>query len=147
TCELLEELRLVEGGITPTGLSRLLPRKAESKPKHTLLIMVAAALVAAGLLAVFYYNGKAKGFGLAKQTPVHLAVLPFTSTLDDPSTRAFCNGMTEMLAVKLTQLSSSNPLQVVPTSEIRAEGISSVEQARNAFGVTLVLEGSLQESG
>ena len=62
TRELLEELRLIEGRITPTGLSRLLPRKAESKPKHTLLIMVAAALVAAGLLAVFYYNGKAKGF-------------------------------------------------------------------------------------
>jgi len=147
TCELLEELRLVEGGITPTGLSRLLPRNAESKPKYPLLIMVAAALVAVGLLAVFYYSDKAKGFGLGKQTPVHLAVLPFTSTVEDPSTRAFCNGMTEMLAVKLTQLSSSNPLQVVPTSEIRAEGISSVEQARQAFGVTLVLEGSLQESG
>jgi len=148
TGELLEELRLVEGGITPTGLSRLLPRKAESKPKHTLLIiMVAAALVAAGLLAVFYYNGKGKGLGLGKQTPVHLAILPFTSTVEDPSTKAFCNGLTEMLAVKLTQLSSSTPLQVVPTSEIRAEGISSVEQARKGFGVTLVLEGSLQESG
>src|SRR5947199_1106438 len=149
TRELLEELRLVEADITPTGLSRLLPRKAKSKPKHKIpiIIMVAAALVAAGLLAVFSYNGKAKGFVFGKHTPVHLAILPFTSTVGDPSTKAFCNGLTEMLAVKLTQLSSSTPLQVVPTSEIRAEGISSVEQARKGFGVTLVLEGSLQESG
>ncbi len=147
TGELLEELRLLEGGITPSRLSRLLPRKTQSKPKYTLLFMVAAALVAAGLLAVFSYNGKAKGFGFGKQTPVHLAILPFTSTVEDPSTKAFCDGLTEMLAVKLTQLSSSTPLQVVPTSEIRAEGIGSVEQARKGFGVTLVLEGSLQESG
>ncbi len=147
TRELLEELRLVEGRLTPTGRSRLLPRKVESKPKHTLLIVVVAALVAAGLLAAFYYNGKAKGFGVGKPTLVHLAVLPFTSTVDDPGTKAFCNGLTETLAVKLTQLTGSNPLQVVPTSEIRAEGIKNVEQARRGFGVTLVLEGSLQESG
>jgi tetratricopeptide (TPR) repeat protein/TolB-like protein/tRNA A-37 threonylcarbamoyl transferase component Bud32 len=147
TLELLEELRLVEAGITPTGLSRLLPRKAERKPKHTLLIVVATAMVAASLLAVFYYNGKAKGFGVGKPALVHLAVLPFTSTVDNPGTKAFCNGLTETLAVKLTQLSGSNPLQVVPTSEIRAEGISNVEQARRGFGVTLVLEGSLQEVG
>jgi serine/threonine protein kinase/tetratricopeptide (TPR) repeat protein len=147
TRELLDELLLVENGISATGLSRLLPRKAEPKPKHRVLITVVAALVAAVLLAVFYYNRKAKDFGFGKQTPVHLAVLPFTSTVEDSSTKAFCNGLTETLAVKLTQLSGSQPLQVVPTSEVRAEGISNVEQARKGFGVTLVLEGSLQESG
>ena len=99
------------------------------------------ALLVVGLLALVYYSLKAKDSGLGKRTPVHLAVLPFTSTLEDPGTRAFCNGLTETLAVKLTQLSGSNPLQVVPTSEIRAEGITNVEQARKGFGVTLVLEG------
>jgi tetratricopeptide (TPR) repeat protein len=38
-------------------------------------------------------------------------------------------------------------LQVVPASEIRAEGVTSVEQARKSFGVGLVLEGSLHGSG
>lgn len=147
TRELLEELRRVEGDITPTGLSRLLPRKTETKAKHKFLIIAAVSLVAAVLLAVLSYNGTSKHFGFGKQTPVHLAILPFTSSVEDSSTKAFCNGLTEMLAVKLTQLSSSTPLQVVPTSEIRAEGISSVEQARKGFGVTLALEGSLQESG
>ena len=68
--------------------------------------------------------------------PIQLAVLPFAPTGDDPGAKAFCDGLTETLAAKLTQLTSSYPLQVVPTSEIRAESITSVEQARKDFGVT-----------
>jgi len=148
TRELLEELRLVQSNITSTGLSRLLPRGVERKPRRTLLVVISALLIAAGLLAVFYHRDKVKGwFGLGKPTPIHLAVLPFISTGDDPNTKAFCNGLTETLAVKLTQLTGSYPLQIVPTSEVRAEGITNVEQARKGFGVNLVLEGSLQESG
>ena len=147
TRELLEQLRLVESRITPTGLSRVLPRKRKPKPKYRILGVVAAALATACLLAVLYHNGRMKSTDFSKQTSMHLAVLPFTSTTEDPSTKAFCNGLTETLAVKLTQLSGSHPIQVVPISEVRAEGISSVEQARKGFGVTLVLEGSLQESG
>src|SRR5207237_5145070 len=63
------------------------------------------------------------------------------------STKAFCDGLTETLAAKLTQLTGSYPLQVVPTSEVRAEGVTSAEQARRDFGVNLVLEGSLHGSG
>ena len=66
---------------------------------------------------------------------------------DDPGSKAFCNGLTETLTAKLTQLTGNYPLQVVPTSEIRAEGVTSVEQARKIFGVGLVLEGSLHGSG
>ena len=61
--------------------------------------------------------------------------------------KAFCNGLTETLTAKLTQLTDNYPLQVVPTSEIRAEAVNSVEQARKNFGVGLVLEGSLHSSG
>ena len=147
TRELWEDLHLIEGALTPTGLSQLLPRKTSPKSRHKLLITVAATLLVVGLLAVVYYKGKAKDVAFDKQPPVHLAVLPFTSTVEDPGTKALCNGLTETLAVKLTQLSGGNPVQVVPASEIRAEGITNVEQARKGFGVTLVLEGALQESG
>jgi tetratricopeptide (TPR) repeat protein/TolB-like protein len=66
---------------------------------------------------------------------------------DDPGSKAFCNGLTETLTAKLTQLTDNYPLQVVPSSEIRAQGVTSVEQARKNFGVGLVLEGSLHSSG
>ena len=83
----------------------------------------------------------------ALSTPVQLAVLPFAPMADDPGSKAFCNGLTETLTAKLTQLTDNYPLQVVPTSEIRTEAVTSVEQARKIFGVGLVLEGSLHSSG
>src|SRR5262249_32494054 len=104
--------------------------------------------VVAGLLAAFYQKDQLKKlFRSGPQTPVHLAVLPFTSNTEDPNTKALCSGLTETVAVKLTQLSGGYPVQIVPTSEVRSEGITSIEQARKGFGVNLVLEGSLQESG
>jgi serine/threonine protein kinase/tetratricopeptide (TPR) repeat protein len=148
TRELLEELRLVESDMTATGRSHLLPRRVERKPRRTLLALISALLIVAGLLVVFYQQEKVKRWlGFDRPTPIHLAVLPFISTGDDPNTKAFSNGLTETLAVKLTQLTGTYPLQIVPTSEVRAEGITNVEQARKGFGVNLVLEGSLQESG
>jgi len=79
--------------------------------------------------------------------PIHLALLPFTPAAGDPNSKAFSDGLTETLAAKLTQLSGSYPLQIVPPSEIRREGITSIEQARKGFGVKLVLVGALQQSG
>src|SRR5207344_707680 len=84
---------------------------------------------------------------IGSSAPMQLAILPFTPTEDDPGSKAFCNGLTATLAAKLTQLSGSYPLQVVPVSDVRAEGVTSVEQARKIFGVGLVLEGTLHGSG
>lgn len=77
----------------------------------------------------------------------HIAVLPFRSLSGDPGLEAFGSGLTETLAARLTQLTQRYPLQVVPSSEIRAQGIGTPEQARAVFGANLVLEGSLQQSG
>ena len=77
----------------------------------------------------------------------YLAVLPFNSSAGDPNTRAFSAGLTESLAVRLKQLKLGYPLQVVPPSEILAEGVNTVEQAHKSFGANLVLEGSVRESG
>jgi eukaryotic-like serine/threonine-protein kinase len=77
----------------------------------------------------------------------HLAVLPFAPATNDANGRAFSNGLTEVLTTKLSQLSLRHPVFVVPSSEVRDEAVSTVEQARRGLGVNLVLEGSLAESG
>jgi len=77
----------------------------------------------------------------------YLAVLPFNSSAGDANSRAFSAGLTESLAVRLKQLGIRYPLQVVPPSEILAEGVNTVEQAHKSFGANLVLEGSVRESG
>jgi serine/threonine-protein kinase len=65
----------------------------------------------------------------------------------DAQTAAFGAGLTETLTAKLTQLTGDPSLQVVPATEIRGKHVSTVDEARNEFGVNLVLEGSLHKSG
>jgi serine/threonine protein kinase/Tfp pilus assembly protein PilF len=152
--ELLDALRQVRGELSETGLARVVPR-VEVRPKRSpRKVWLWAAFAAVLLLSAFLYW---QGYWQAKSirrtplgglsTPIQLAVLPFAPTADDPGSKAFCNGLTETLTAKLTQLTDNYPLQVVPSSEIRAEGVTSVEQARKNFGVSLVLEGSLHSSG
>jgi tetratricopeptide (TPR) repeat protein len=77
-----------------------------------------------------------------------LAVLPFANTGGGSDTGAFGDGLVETLTTKLTQLERfQGALLVVPASEVRAAGVTSASSARRAFGVTLVVTGSIQRSG
>ena len=76
-----------------------------------------------------------------------LVVLPFTVIDGDAEIVAFGAGLTETLTAKLTQLTRDPLLQVVPASEMRAKRIATADEARQEFGVNLVLEGSLHKSG
>jgi eukaryotic-like serine/threonine-protein kinase len=156
--ELLHALRVVHGGLTSSGLTQVVPQRDTARPREkTRWLWIAALITGSALSAAVYWqvtsgtywqaNSKHGIHLAASSIPVQLAVLPFAPMADDPGSKAFCNGLTETLTAKLTQLSGNYPLQVVPTSEIRTEGVSSVEQARKIFGVGLVLEGSLHGSG
>jgi serine/threonine-protein kinase len=85
--------------------------------------------------------------GVAVPREKNLAVLRFTPVGEDARAAAFGDGLTETLTTKLTQLTDRYPLQVVPASEVRAQGVTSIEQARRGLGVNLVLEGSLHRAG
>ena len=162
--ELLDDLRSVREGITPTGLLRAVPQGGQTssdskgwRNKKKWLVATAVlvlAVLSAGVYRQLQSNHRLRAAlnlsglsSLVSTAPVHLAVLPFTPASNDPGSSAFCNGLTETLTAKLTQLSGNYPLQVVPTSEVRSEGVTSVEQARKNFGVGLVLEGSLHGAG
>ncbi len=148
--DLSEALRQVRGGLTDTGLTRVVPQRIESRPKKKRIRLWASAVALGSLLAVVIYwqSKSSRRIDLGSfAPPIQLAVLPFTPTAEDSGSKAFGDGLTETLTAKLTQLSDNYPLQVVPTSEVRAEGVTSVEQARKNFGVGLVLEGSLHSSG
>jgi tetratricopeptide (TPR) repeat protein len=147
--ELLDALRKVHGDLSDAGLARVVPQRVETPPVKKRnwgwMALVAALLLA----AIVYWQAKSSrrtDLG-GSSTPVQLAVLPFAPMADDPGSKAFCNGLTETVTAKLTQLTDNYPLQVVASSEVRSEGVTSVEQARKIFGVGLVLEGSLHSSG
>lgn len=78
----------------------------------------------------------------------HIAVLPFQNIGGGPDGQAFCDGVTESLTSKLSQLQRfQKTLWVVPSSELRAQPVSSASQARQVFGATLVITGSMQRMG
>ncbi len=135
-CDRLEETSAVSGP-APVAIARRLRRSAASLALGALLLAAAGA----GLWRPL--SGWLAGRGVPSEK--HLAVLPFTVTGDDRLGRAFCDGMVETLASKLTRLEALGAsLWVVPMSEVRAAGIASAAAARRAFGVTLVVTGNAQ---
>jgi serine/threonine protein kinase/tetratricopeptide (TPR) repeat protein len=76
-----------------------------------------------------------------------LVVLPFTNVGNDPASQAFCDGLVEILSSKLSQLEQfQKTIRVVPATDVLREGIVSVKEARQIFGATLVITGSIQRS-
>jgi serine/threonine protein kinase/tetratricopeptide (TPR) repeat protein len=141
--QLSAELR----ALTPQDLTavQLVPPRSSHISRAAILGLLVVAL----LLGAVFKRHQIERWLSRKDIPdqKYLAVLPFNSSAGDASSRAFSAGLTESLAVRLKQLGIRYPLQVVPPSEILAEGINTVEQAHKNFGANLVLEGSVRESG
>jgi serine/threonine protein kinase/tetratricopeptide (TPR) repeat protein len=77
-----------------------------------------------------------------------VALLPFNNIGDDPANQALADGLGEVLTTRLTQLERfSGGLQVVPAVEVRQQRIASAADARRAFGVNVVVSGSVQRAG
>ncbi len=99
-----------------------------------------AALLVAGVAAWRFWPTHA-------QPVMHLAILPLSPCADDGGSRAFCDGITATLNAKVTQIGNAEKLDVVPASEIVSSKVATLEQAQSQFGVSHVLQGSLQRSG
>ena len=113
-------------------------------PPARWLIGIAALAAVAILLAFVLPRLRQRNVPAARQ----LAVLPFTNIGGEPSNQAFCDGLAEVLTSMLSQVEQfQGSLWVVPASEVRAANISSVHQARQVFGVNLVVSGSVQRTG
>ena len=77
-----------------------------------------------------------------------IAVLPSQTTLSESQDLAAVNeGLALTLTSRLTQLSRTHGLQVIPASTMREEGIDRLDEARSELGVTLVLGFDTRRSG
>jgi serine/threonine-protein kinase len=145
--ELLEDLRDVQTGVTPSKLLPVRRLPIPRRPRQVLVWGLAVALVLAGaVIAARSRISRWLGIGQPPVAQMHLAILPFTPASNDPNSRAFAQGLTETLAVRLTQLTSAYPLQIVSPREVSADEIKTSDQARKNFGVNLVIEGNLREA-
>jgi serine/threonine-protein kinase len=141
--ELVVDLRRVGTASAAWAVAR--PRRL---PLRYLLAGVATLVVLAVLLPLvpswFEPLKDRLGFGPAAQ-PKHLVVLPFHPV--SPGSAPFCDGLTETLTAKLTQLTATHALQVVPASDVRKQGVASASDAHKEFGAGLVMEGTIYRHG
>ena len=144
---LRERLAEVGGSGSSPGLARL-PIVAHARRPAGVAFM--ALLVAGLILAVPSVRDRLAVALELRPVPREkgIAVLPFRTTSSDPEDQYRSDGLGETLVSRLSQLQRVDPsLWVVPASEVRQAGVVSAEAARRAFGVTLVVTGSLQRLG
>ncbi len=79
--------------------------------------------------------------------PRVVAVLPFEAVGGVTENRVLCRGLTDLLTTRLTQISKQYGVEVIPASEVRIQSVSSINDARQKLGVTLVVEGSWDFAG
>ena len=123
------------------------PVLGKSGTKLRMPIAKAVPLAAAVLLGVLLFSRPASSPHPNLPANRQLVVLPFQPMSTDASNRAFASGLTETLSAKLGQIADRYPLEVVAASEVRAHNVKDAEEARTILGATLVLDGSLQQSG
>jgi class 3 adenylate cyclase/TolB-like protein len=85
---------------------------------------------------------------VALREPQCIVVLPFRGLENDPERQALADGVSRTVVSRLTQLEATRwSLRVVPISEVFAEKVESLADARRLFGATLVLSGDASASG
>jgi serine/threonine protein kinase/tetratricopeptide (TPR) repeat protein len=141
--ELLTDLHFVEEATSQPGLT--LPSWAPPPLWKRILGPVLATLVVVAMVAAGYQA--VQRWWPKPVKPTYIAVLPFIPSSDDAQARAFSKGLSATLSLRLAQLTGHYPVQVVPPGEITNQEIQYAEQARKTFGVNVVLEGSLRQSG
>jgi tetratricopeptide (TPR) repeat protein/tRNA A-37 threonylcarbamoyl transferase component Bud32 len=141
--ETLADIRAVHSGRKPgarkTGARMERPRQR---------IASLAVVVAMAGLVVLKFGVRAPWSSVpVAASSRQVVVLAFKPSAEDANSRAFANGLTETLTAKLGQIADRYPLEIVSTSDTRAQKVNDAQQARTILGATLALEGSLQQSG
>ena len=110
----------------------------------SVLMVVAIAIAAPRFAEKIHSWSHSAALDAEKQ----LVILPFTNVGNDPENQGFCDGLVEILSSKLSQLEQfQRTLRVVPATDVLREGIVSVREARQTFGATLAITGSVQRAG
>ena len=111
---------------------------AEKQPwRWKTAVTVAGMVILAGIIA--WRGGwlRMRSASGAVPSPILLGVLP--PAIGDTSEAAFASGLADTLNARLGELSTSHPVGVIPMNLTMEKHVNSVDEARQEFGVNLVL--------
>jgi serine/threonine-protein kinase len=106
---------------------------------------VAAIIVAVLGFATYHFWPRPPSVSGGRSFRV-LAVLPIESGSEDPAEIALGRGVAETVSARIAQGTNGRAFQLIPPSELTAQGVKTAEQARREFNVDLVLAVGLQRS-
>ncbi len=139
----------VRAALEALGSSRenIIPA-VEAAPRAALPLLFAAGLLLL-LAALGLYKFRHRVWTVSSPArvpqPVLLAVLP-PAPVTDASQSAFDKGLADTLNSRLSELSARHALAVIPMNETIAKGTTTVDAAREQFGVNLVLTLHIQRT-
>jgi tetratricopeptide (TPR) repeat protein/DNA-binding winged helix-turn-helix (wHTH) protein/TolB-like protein len=133
--------------VEPLGLREAEPVSVTSKGNRTsavvwMLAACGAIIAVAGLAGRFRHPSA----GLSASAP-HVVALPCRLIAGAEEERAYCDGLAALLTSRLASLTTTQRLQVTPSSEVRARNVTSAARARGELGAGLAFEGSVMRSG
>lgn len=141
---ILTDIQAVQAGGDFAGV------KTRSRPSRKLLLAGAAGvaiLLVSALLLMSKVREMLHSPGEASASSRQLAVLPFEAAVEDPTGRAFARGLTATLTAKLGQIADRYPIEIIASSAVDAQQVRDIQHARSLLGATMVLQGSMQQSG
>ncbi|MGZ4840290.1 MAG: protein kinase domain-containing protein [Candidatus Angelobacter sp.] len=148
-------------GLIQQGTKPVLAGGEKARPANRRAAAITAALLglAAVLALSLLFTGVRAKLGLGKRgagaqaagvaAPVqqNLALLPMSVAGDDPTLKAFADGLTANLTSKLSQLSENHTLEVVSASQVRDKKVTTAQGAFQQFGANAALQMNLQKAG
>ncbi len=120
------------------------PKPIRRKPLYKYFILVTMLIIA----MFFVWQ---RSFDNSGRTPIsslekrHILVLPLMDLSESSDQQRLCDGLTETLTSKLSQLDQfQQSFWVVPSAEVRKRKIKTATEAYEQYNVDLVLDGSIQ---
>ncbi len=140
------ERRFAKPGHFIQALKGEAPSVTVPLPKVTRRRLIAVA-VAAAVLMVCALAWQAWRRSIRLPTIKTIAVLPLRNVGNATDSQAFCEGLTESLIGRLSQLERfDDHFSVVPTVEFNSRTIRNAADTRRAFGATLAITGSVERT-
>jgi tetratricopeptide (TPR) repeat protein/TolB-like protein len=146
--EMLTDLRTLYNELKSGLIKKIVAETNEERRKKVLsrtIVIVLAAITVILLLSTAGRQIILDAFWKESiPSDIHIAVLPFRTIGDHPADRYLSYGLTDILTSKITQMELTHgSFWVVPSSEISNRSITSAREAHRAFGVTIVVDGSV----
>ena len=111
--------------------------------RSALIALSLIVIAAVGILAIRYYKNTESSDSMPSR--ILLGVLP-TINSGDPAQSAFDSGLVDTLNSRLGELSTRHPLSVIPMNSTIEKRVTTVDGARDHFGVNLVLVLNIQRA-